>query len=271
MGAWFDAYVTTDNLIFLGILLAGFVAMYFCAIALKALRALVIENNKDLLWLFDGFFAPLMLFIVITAYSIAYSFLKLPFISPDMIERTPGILLLVNAGWVFVRGGKHMLMRIFKVLNQKVLRYYMAGCVVITGVVIALMHYRHYPALVASAIMAVIFILLVIEVTRIAPEIRSGAEDAAPRRLIMTHIYLATSETDEAVKRAIQAIKEAIEATDGTEKGPYASLAGFTHGAFDILIRYYISMPDKLDQVKQEVNLNIIKKLRDINIKLSER
>jgi hypothetical protein len=271
MNGWLNYYFNTSNLIFIGILFAGFVIMYLCTIALKALRALVADSRKGLLWLFDGFFGPLMMFIAVTAYSIAYSFLKLPFLSSSMIERTPGILLFINGGWLLLSGGKHSLIRIFRVLNQKFLTVYMIGCVLATGAVIALLYYQYYPALLLSAVVTVVFILLVIEITRIAPEIRPGAEGATPRRLIMTHIYLATSETDEAVKRAVHAIKEAIESIDGTEKGPYASLAGFTHGAFDILVRYYVTVPEKVDQIKQEVNLSIIKKLRDINIKLSER
>jgi small-conductance mechanosensitive channel len=270
MGKWLQSYFNTDNLIFLGILIAGVAIIYVCTIALKSMRMILVEKKRDLVWLLDGCFGPLMFFILATAYGCAYSFLRLPMLSLDALERTLGILLFIDAGWAILNVGKGTLIALFKVVSQSVMRIYTIVCLIVISAVIIALYYQFYSALILGAIIAILFVLLVNEITRIAPEIRPRQEETLPRRLIMTHIYIATSETDEAVKRALQAIKEAIEATDGTEKSPYASLAGFTHGAFDILIRYYISVPEKLDEVKQEVNLAIIRKLRDINIKLSE-
>jgi|GEM_PF-2715394 len=267
----FGYYFSLTNLIFVGILIAGFAIMYVCAIALKALRAVIAEKKKYLLLLFDGLFGPFMMFVVITAYSCAYTFLRLPFVSADMLGRTPGILLLINAGWLLMSGGEKAFITILKVINQKILTIYSIICIVATAMIIVILYYEVYPALILSLILAAIFIMLVNEITRIAPELHTGSEQLSSRRLIITHIYIATSETDEAVKRAIQAIKQAIEATEGTEKQPYASLTGFTHGAFDILVRYFITTPEELDQIKQQVNLAIIRKLGDINVKLSAR
>lgn len=271
MGKWFWSYINSDNLIFVGILSAGVAVMYLCTIAFKALRMILAEKKRNILWLFDGCFGPCMFFVLTTAYSGAYSFLRIPALSTAAIEQTFGILLYVNAGWLILSLGKRVLIVLFKVVSQNTMRIYTIAWLVGIGVGIIVLYYRFYAALIFSAIVAIVFIVLVNEITRIAPEIRLGQEETSPRRLIMTHIYIATSETDEAVKRALQAIKQAIETVDGTEKGPYASLAGFTRGAFDILVRYYISVPEKLDEIKQEVNLAIIRTLKDINVKLSER
>ncbi|MBN2620731.1 hypothetical protein JXB22_06520 [candidate division WOR-3 bacterium] len=271
MGDRLQSYFSTNNMIFIGILIAGLAIMYVCAIAFKALRIVFAEKKKRLLWLFDGCFGPLMFFILVTGYGCAYSFLHLPVLSPDALERAFGILLFINAGWVILNVGKGALIALFRVVSRNVMRIYTIACLIAASAVIIALYSQFYPALIVSAILAILFVLLVNNITRIAPEIRPGQDETSPRRLIMTHIYIATSETDEAVKRALQAIREAIEATEGAEKCPYASLAGFTHGAFDILIRYYISIPERLDEVRQEVNLAIIRKLRDINIKMSER
>lgn len=269
--AGLEYYLSTDNLIFIGIMIAGFAVMYVCTVGLKALRIVVSEKRQNLLLLFDALFGPVMFFVMITAYSCAYTFLRVPFLSPHMLERTPGILLLVNAGWLLLSVGKKLLITIFKVLNQRLLAVYTVACLVVVGAIILLIYHQYYPAMILSAILTVLFILLVNEITQIAPELQTHQDQLSSRRLIISHIYIATSETDDAVKRAIHAIKEAIDATEGTEKGSYAALTGFTHGAFDLLVRYYIESPENLDQIKQEVNLAIIRKLRDIDVKLSER
>lgn len=217
----------------------------------------------------DIFEGPFMFFIFNAAYGLGYFYLTIPEPAHQILEISVNILFVINLAWLFYRGVTIVFVRSFKAVVPQHLKILKIAITVASVVALVVLFRNHPVALLFSVVIALLFMFIIHRVILTVPAPPLTRKVAVTKKLITTHLYIATSETDESVMRAIGLIREAISEAEGTGEDARASLSGFTTGAFDIVIRYYVTQPQEIDQIKERVNLNIIKKIRDSGIKLS--
>jgi len=268
MGDAVNILFSVSNLYFILLMVAAIVINYLISTLINTARLLIERKNSNIISIINSITGPLLMFFLNAAYGIGYDYLSLPLSLEASLKHSPAILLIINGLWLAINIIPELLMKIFKALTPVKIKLIKRGLILAGLILIIILFYAHYVAILASALLAVIFFLIAQKITLI-PKPTFAEKATIPKRLITTHLYISTKETHESVKQAIELIKSSICEIENTGENPRASLSGFTPGAFDILIQYYITAPEKIDEVKELVNLNIIKKLNEKNINFS--
>lgn len=263
-----EAILSIGNLYFLLIMLAAILITYFISILLNNIIFFVENKQPSILWIFYSISGPFLMFILNAAYGIGYYYLTLPSTLKNLLEHSVNILLIINLGWLVINFIPTLLLKIVQALSFKMARIIRIFLTVFWVILIILLFYTQYIALIFGTIVATLFSLIVQKIIS-APKPKLREKVVIPKKLVMTHLYISTAETHQTVSEAVNLIKEAINEIDGTGDNPHASLSAFKPGAFDILIKYDIKNVEKIGEIKEKVNLNIIKKLNDRNIKFS--
>jgi hypothetical protein len=263
-----EKILAAGNLYFILIIGAAIFINYLIVFLMKAITANIDEKKANKLWIINIVKGPFMILIINAGYGFGYSYLELPLSMRPALGNTTNILWVINLGWLAFNSVHGIVVRLFKAVPVGTIRFINFFVICIWTILIFILFRGQYIALLIAIAWSVVFIFVIQKfiVTVHRPAITKKV--VIPKRLIMTHIYLASSETDEAVARALKFIKEAIQEVKGTEDNPRATLSGFTKGGFDILIKYFVIEPENMEQIKERVNLNIIK-LNQGNIKLS--
>jgi len=168
--------------------------MYLLAMLLNTLQQVIEAKQRSLLWIFEGLEKPLLMLLLNTAYILGSSSMKIPFISSVQIDHTLDILLLMNIAWFSITLGTSILVTIFKALPRQIIKYFAGALVIIWIIVITALHLPYYPALIMGALFGGLFMFLAARASDMAPRQRIASQEVISKRLIITHIYISTSE-----------------------------------------------------------------------------
>lgn len=255
-----------NNLYFLLIMFATILFAYLIAVILNTFEIVVEESKPILRWIIVFLSLPFLMFIFNVGYGIGYPFLSLPPAWKNALNHSVSIVLIING--MLLIFNVISLFYVIKKLKFRIIRTVQIIYAVCCIGILFLLFYTNLGALIFSFALTVLFFfgsqrLLSIRKPKIIEK------PVIPKRLIITHIYPSITESHEKITEAIKLIKEAISEIPGTGDIAQVSASGFTPGAIDLLIKYYIIDSEKLEEIKSEVNLNIIKKLNEKNIKLA--
>ena len=178
------------------------------------------------------------------------------------------IFLFINIGWFLFKLIPTLLLKVFRALHGNVIKFTKILIVLLWAILLIVFYAPQYIALLVGAALALMFAFIADKlITMPKPRIIKPA--VIPKKIVITHIYISTKMTHEAVSQAIQLIKEAINEIEGTGEEPQVSLSAFKPGAFDIVVKYTVLKAEIVSTIKEKVNINIIKKLNENNIELS--
>jgi hypothetical protein len=260
--------VSASNLWFVLILLAGIFLTYLVAMAIETLVQYIEDRNPRAVWVLDTATQPFLMFILSVSYGIGFTFLVLPGTWKMSIDASPTIILLINFFWLAFNFLQILITSVARRWSDKLKRAILAVIVVIFAIITIVLFYQSYVAILVSALFALFFVFIIEKIiSSRKPKIVEKV--VIPKKMVISHIYLSTSEPHDRVSGAIDLIKEAIVEIPGADKDPQVTLSSFLPNAFDLMVKYFILKPEKFEELKNTVNLNIIKKLNEKGIKIS--
>uniref|UniRef100_A0A7C4XG24 Mechanosensitive ion channel MscS C-terminal domain-containing protein n=1 Tax=candidate division WOR-3 bacterium TaxID=2052148 RepID=A0A7C4XG24_UNCW3 len=255
-----------NNLYFLLIIIGAILFVYILAIFLNNLRRTAGENNQNIGSIVEILSFPFLVFILSSCYGIGFLFLKLPSSWKDALSATPAIVLIIS-GMAFIFNIISFILKVGP--NLKIKRIIQTTfCGFCIGILIYCF-YKNLAGLIFSLALSAVFFFVVYKFLKF----RKIAETEKPvitGQLVITHIYPSSAVFQERIKEAMEIIKEAISETPGTGEVLQILASDFTPRGIDLQIKYYITDRQNFDEVKSKVNLNIIKKLNERNIKLTD-
>ncbi len=254
------------NFMFLGFLVLGFAGAWLLSILFA-----VVERYLETRWppskkILDVVTQPILMLILVTAYAIGSAFLTLPGAWLDSFSGAGQYLTYLTFSWFAVNLVAVLLAR----LTVKGARFLRLALFVVLIVLFSLLFLANWPALIAGVILAALFYILVYRISSLPSPgfVQLAGEHKPYPRLIQVHLYLGLKTTGDNIEQAIALIKEAITTVNGTGAEKSAIFSGFAPTGLDIMIKYYIVDLAHLDQVKNDVNLTIVKKLNAAGIEL---
>ncbi len=268
MASTLNILFSINNLYFILLMVAAIVINYLISTLLNTTRLFMEKKKPGLISIIDSISGPLLMFFLNAAYGIGYDYLSLPLSFEIYLRHSPSILLIINGLWLAYNIIPELLIKIFKALTPAKVKFIKRGLVLASLILIIILFHAHYIAILASVFVAIIFFFIAQKIA-VIPKPSFAEKVVVPKRLITMHLYISTKETHDSVKQAIDLVKNSISEIQNTGENPRVSLSGFTPGAFDILIQYYIMDPERIDEIKEQVNLNIIKKLKEEKVQFS--
>ena len=254
------------NFIFLGFLVLGFMVAWLLSILFA-----VVERYLETRWppskkILDVVTQPILMLVLVTGYAIGNAFLTLPGSWLEWFSGAAQYLTYLTFSWFLVNLLSVLLAR----LTVKGARFLRFVLIVVFVVLFSLLFLGNWPALVAGVILAVLFYILVYRISSLPSPgfVQLAGEHKAYPRLIQIHLYLGLKTTGDKIEQAISLIKDAVATVNGTGDEKSAIFSGFAPTGLDIMIKYYIVDLAQLDQVKNDVNLTIVKKLNAAGIEL---
>ena len=268
MGKAVETIFSIGNLYFLLIIAASIFLAYLTSVILNSVSIIIEERKPWLTLLVDMLAAPFLMFVMNVGYGIGFGFLRLPSSIKPSWESSTTIVLIINLGLLVVNAVPVLLLRLVNTLSSKAARSIKAALALVIGLLIIALFAAHYAALTVSAVFAFIFFLITSWLLSV-PKPKIAEQPVIPKRLVIAHVYISTAEPHEKIAEAIDVIHEAIAEIPGVGEKPHASLSGFIPNAVDVLIKYFVLDAMRIEETKEKVNLNILKKLNERKIKLS--
>lgn len=203
--------------------------------------------------------------VFVTGYSLAYNFLTLPFWY-DLLSRSALFLTYLTFSWFLV----NLITVLFSLFVVKGIKLIRTLLIVIFLFVSSVLFLSTPLVLAIGAVLAVLFYFLIHRIASLPTPgfVQLVDEHKTYPRLIQIHLFLSPKMTGEKIERTLNLIKEAIADIKGTGEERTAIFCGFAPSGLDILIKYYIVDHARLDQIKNDVNLTIVKKLNEAGIEL---
>ncbi len=262
----FETIFSPGNFIFLGILIVASIATWFLSILLN-----IVDRYLETRWspskrVLDVITQPVLMLVFVTGYALAHPFITLPGLWSEAFGKAAQLLTLITLSWFLV----NLITNIVARLNVALARFLRYLLTIILLSLSALLFIYHVPAIIVGGFFALIFYLLIQQISSLPPPgfARLDTEKKIYPRIIQSHLFLGTKTTGEKIEQALNLIKEAIGEVDGTGQDKSALFSGFAPSGLDILIKYYIIDYQRIDQIKNDVNLKIIKKLNEAGIEL---
>lgn len=262
-----QAVVSTNNLFFLLIMLAGVFLSYLAALAIDILSRFLEAKKYRTGWIFDIALLPFLMFILNISYGIAYSFLALPPGWKYAIENSPAIVLFINLMWLIHNVFQSLIFNWASRLPHRIKRLLQFFIVFVLAAFLVIIFYQTFTAVMISAGISLLFYLIIDRIAAMQKP-KVVEQPFIPRKMVISHIFISGVETHDRISDAIELIKAAIIEVPDTGKDPQVMLSGFVPGAFDLMIKYFIDKADNFDSVRNEVNLNIIRHLNNYGIKI---
>jgi hypothetical protein len=260
--------LSSNNLLFILILLAGVFLTYLAALAIDTLGNLLEEKRPRAIWLLDAATQPFLMFILNFAVGVGYGFVNIPATWRTVADPLPTIILFINLLWFVYNFLQSFIFNVLRRMADRMKKIILFTVILAMVVLVIVLFYQSYVALIASALLALLFVLIIQKVVAMRkPKLVDKV--VIPKKMVISHVYISTTETHDKVSGAIELIKQAMAEIPDIGKDPQATLSGFVPGAFDVMVKYFIERPDKFDAKKNDVNLNIIKKLNENGIKIS--
>jgi hypothetical protein len=260
--------LSSNNLVFILILCAGVFMTYLAAMAIDALGSMLENRRPRAIWLMDAATQPFLMFIMNVAIAVGLGFAVLPLSWRPVVEPLPAIMLFINLLWFGYNLWQSFVLNVLRRMADRAKKTILIATILAMILLLIVIFYQAYIALVTSALIS-LFLVLVIQkiVTLRKPKLVEKV--VIPKKMVISHVYISTSETHDKVSGAIALIRQAIAEIPDIGKDPQATLSGFVPGAFDVVVKYFIERPENFDGKKNDVNLNIIKKLNENGIKIS--
>ncbi len=262
------AVVSSNNLLFLLILLAGIFMTYMAALAIDIFSRYLEDKKYRAGWIFDIALQPFLMFILNISYGIAFTFLALPPAWKNAIDNSPAIVLFINLMWLIYNVFQSLIFNWAARLPNRIKRLLQFFIVLILASVLVILFYQSITAVMTSAGITLLFVLIIDRIV-IMRKPKVVEKPFIPKKMVISHIFISGVETHDRIAGAIELIKAAIVEVPNTGKDPAVTLSGFVPGAFDLMIKYFIDKADMYDQVRNEVNLNIIRHLNERGIKIN--
>ncbi len=262
------AVVSSNNLLFLLILLAGIFMTYMAALAIDIFSRYLEDKKYRAGWIFDIALQPFLMFILNLSYGIAFTFLALPLAWKNAIDNSPAIVLFINLMWLIYNVFQSLIFNWAARLPNRIKRLLQFFIVLILASVLVILFYQSITAVMTSAGITLLFVLIIDRIV-IMRKPKVVEKPFIPKKMVISHIFISGIETHDRIAGAIELIKAAIIEVPNTGKDPAVTLSGFVPGAFDLMIKYFIDKADMYDQVRNEVNLNIIRHLNERGIKIN--
>lgn len=262
------AVVSSNNLLFLLILLAGIFLTYMAALAIDIFSRYLEDKKYRAGWIFDIALQPFLMFILNISYGIAFTFLALPPAWKNAIDNTPAIVLFINLMWLIYCVFQSLIFNWAARLPNRIKRLLQFFIVLVLAAVVVIIFYQSITAVMTSAGISLLFLLIIDRIV-IMRKPKVVEKPFIPKKMVVSHIFISGVETHDRIAGAIELIKAAIVEVPNTGKDPVVTLSGFVPGAFDLMIKYFIEKAERFDQVRNEVNLNIIRHLNERGIKIN--
>jgi hypothetical protein len=261
-------FVSSDNLIFILILCAGVFVTYLAALAIDALASVLEEKRPRAIWLLDAATHPFLMFILNIAIGVGLGFAYLPPNWRAVVDPLPTIILFINLLWFGYNFLQFFVINVLRRLADRMKKAILIMAILIMVLLLIVLFYQSYTALITSALLSLLFALIIQKIVAMRkPKLVDKV--VIPKKMVISHVYISTAETHDKVSSAIELIKQAMVEVPDIGKDPQAMLSGFVPGAFDVMVKYFIERPENFDAKKNDVNLNIIKKLNENGIKIS--
>jgi hypothetical protein len=260
--------VTANNLIFILVLCAGVFLTYLAALAIDALGSVLEEKRPRAIWLLDAATHPFLMFILNIAIGVGLGFAYLPAAWRQVVDPLPTIILFINLLWFGYNLLQSFVINILRNIADRIKKAILIVAILAMVLLLIVLFYQSYAALITSALLSLLFALIIQKIVAMRKPKLVG-KVVIPKKMVISHIYISTGETHDKVSSAIDLIKQAMAEVPDIGKDPQASLSGFVPGAFDVLVKYFIEKPENFDAKKNDVNLNIVKKLNENGIKIS--
>jgi hypothetical protein len=264
----FDQLFSTGSLYFFLIQCAAIFLAYMVSVITGSLSNIVEDKNPRVSWIVDALTPALLMFIMCIGYGIGFDYLPLPALLTTALEPSRTIILFITLGILFTQFLPAMFLRMMRNFTASSARMIQAGIGIICTFIVILMYVSQVKALVLSLICGIVFYLITVWMLS-KPKPKVMQQPVIPKRMVISHIYISTSESHENIEKSIRLIRDAITETVGTGDSPQVSPSGFIPGAVDVIIKYFIMDASMMEQVKSKVNLNILKKLSDHSIKMA--
>jgi hypothetical protein len=271
LGKTFDqakGLVSADNLFFILILCAGVFLAYLATLGIDALATLLEDKKPRAIWVLDAATQPFLMFILNVAVGIGLGFARLPPSWRAVTEPLPTIILFINLLWFIYNFLQTFVLNVLRRMADRWKKTILTAAILAMVILVIVVFYQTYAALITSALLSLLFVLIIQKIVAMRKPKLVG-KVVIPKKMVISHVYISTSETHDKVSGAIDLIKRAIGEIPDIGKDPQVSLSGFVPGAFDVMVKYFIEQPENFDGKKNDVNINIIKKLNENGIKIS--
>ncbi|MEO0226084.1 MAG: hypothetical protein ABIL05_03930 [candidate division WOR-3 bacterium] len=254
------------NFIFLGLMVVSFIVTWIIS-----LLFVIVERYLEDRWppskkILSIITQPILMLILVTGYALAQTFLVLPIRLYEPFGQASQFLTYLTFSWFLI----NLLTVLISSLTPKGARFIHYLLIIIFLFLVSLIFINRWLVLLIGGILAVIFYLLVYKISSLpAPSfVQLADEKKVYPRLIQMHIYLNLKTTGEKIEQALGLIKEAIGEVSGTGEEKNVIFNGFASDGLDIMVKYYIVDIPHLDQIKNDVNLRIVKKLNEAGVQL---
>ncbi|HEX7319069.1 MAG TPA: hypothetical protein VF399_01780 [bacterium] len=264
----FEQLFSTGSLYFFLIQCAAIFLAYMVSVITSSLSNIIEDKNPRISWIVDALTPALLMFIMCIGYGIGYDYLSFPSLLKMALEPSRTIILFITLGVLLTQFLPAMLLKTVKSFTASGARMIQAGIGIIYTIIIILMYIDLVKALVLSLFCGIIFYLITVWMLS-KPKPRVMQQPVIPKKLVISHVYISTTETHENIEKSVRLIREAITETVGTGDSPQVSPSGFIPGAVDIILKYFVMDASQMEQIKSKVNLNIIKKLSEHTIKMA--